>query len=617
MSSSAFGFGADRLGWTDEALDELRRLRGWTEPAIERLGLTYDARTGVVGIPIRDETLTELGTLRYLPTRRNGRAKMTGPAGVERQLFPPPETLGDDVDEVIIGEGEPDTAAAASHGFAVVGVPGTAGWRDEYAARFSGRRWRVYVAFDCDEPGRKAARNVAASLAAAGVDARIVDLDPARRDGYDLTDYLLEQGAGAMRELMAAAEFYTGDEPTVRIVFEPLRDFLARELPPAESLVGVTRNGTNLLPRYGWVMPWGPAGSGKTSVLVDMLYHVAAGIDWLGWPVARALRLVVVVNEGIPGGFQDKLAAKLEAWPGDHDAVLDNLAVYASPWGEFQLSDLRMREHARSFALDFGADYVALDPLHTLGTIGAGTPEETETFKHVLRAFGVWADLGVLTAHHSNKAGMVSGDWTRHPDTVIHLEKDGKAPATKLTLEKARPADPAELGVPVLLEWVVDSLGYRRVELNADGPQLSDDDLLAEVVDALDGNAEPASMTDVLEALGHDHHRVRAVVKNALSARGTGVLRNLATRKGRYALVVGGTADTDSTDNLVTGEQTRMETRPDVGGSAPPTTAGGSASAETGSGALSSSVDPWTLEGSTDTDNATDGDDHEEGEWTF
>ena len=526
----ASGFGADRFGWTDDALAELRRLRGWTESAIERLELTYDPGSGAVGIPIRDAILDELGRLTYnpLPDRRNGRPKMQGPAGVPRQLFPPPEVIAEGVVDVLIVEGEPDSIAAWSHGFVAVGVPGTAGWQAGYAARFRGPRWRVHVVFDCDASGRKAAGEVGVSLLELGVDVRVVDLAPERDDGYDLTDYLKAQGAGALRELMAADELYSTEPPGPEIVFESLGAFLERALPPAESLVGVARGGTNLLPRYGWVMPWGPAGSGKTSVVVDLLFYAAAGLDWLAWPVARPLRVVLVVNEGVPGGFQDKLAAKVEAWDGDVDVVLGNVAVYASPWGEFTFRSERMANHARSFALDFGADYVALDPLHTLGTTGAGSPQDTEAFKNDLRAFGLWADLGVITAHHSNKSGMVSGDWARHADTVLHLEKDGQNPATKITLEKARPADPAELGVTAILEWVVETMSYRRIVPELRAP-LDESAALGTILERLSTDT-PTAREPLIDGIEGTSTALRALVDRAIAE---GVIVNLAPPKTR------------------------------------------------------------------------------------
>jgi hypothetical protein len=344
--------------------------------------------------------------------------------------------------------------------------------------------------------------------------------------------------------------------PATPIIIEPLRAFLERDLPPAESLVGVTRNGTNLLPRYGWVMPWGREGSGKTSVVVDLLFHAAAGLDWLGWPVGRPLRVVIVINEGIPGGFQDKLAAKLEVCPGDTELIRDNLAVYASPWGEFTFRNDRMAAHARAYALDFGADYVALDPLHTVGSSGGGRPDETEAFKHVLRAFGVWSDLGVITAHHSNKAGMVSGDWARHPDTVIHLEKDGKKPATKLTLEKARPADPTELGVPVLLEWETDTLGYTRKTLEQKH-RTSDDEIDAKILDAVAKAEAPLTMGALQKAVGGDTKRTRDRALELLKRR---EIHNVTAHGNAYRLAPGETESPGPPDAPDEPAQTRMDT---------------------------------------------------------
>lgn len=317
------------------------------------------------------------------------------------------------------------------------------------------------------------------------------------------------------------------------IVFEPLRAFLARDLPPAESLVGVTRGGTNLLPRYGWVMPWGREGSGKTSILVDLLFHAAAGIDWLGYTIERPVRVVCIVNEGIPGGFQDKLRQKLDTWPHDRDAVQDNLAVYASPWGAFTFADAAMAAHAYDYAHDFAADYLALDPLHTLGTTGAGSPAETEQFKHTLRHFGVWDSIGVITAHHSNKLGIVSGDWGRHPDTVIRIEKDGKNPATKLTLEKARPADPAELGVPFMLEWDVETFGYVRRALPEATPKVSDDELEHRIRERLEATGKPESKTSLRKTVQGANDRIGDVIEAGIER---GVFVNIATTPGRITI---------------------------------------------------------------------------------
>lgn len=315
------------------------------------------------------------------------------------------------------------------------------------------------------------------------------------------------------------------------IVFATLRDFLQLDYPKAESLVGHHREGTNLLPRFGWAMPWGPAGSTKTSTVVDLIFHAASGRPWLGYPVARPLHFVLIVNEGIPGALQDKLAEKLELWEDDKDEVLDRVALYASPWGTFSFRNARMLTHLQDFARDFEADYVVGDPLHTLGAIGSGTPQDTENFKHVLRGFGVWESIGIVTPHHANKSGMLSGDWARHPDTVIRLEKVAKRPETKFTLEKARPADPAELDVPRILEWIVETRSYRAVEIEQH-EKVSDDEVLERIRVQL--AADPGvSMSELQELVKGDTKRVSQLVKAEIES---GRIANTSPKKSSYRL---------------------------------------------------------------------------------
>lgn len=335
------------------------------------------------------------------------------------------------------------------------------------------------------------------------------------------------------------------------VIFETLREFEKRELPPSVSLVGTHRDGTNLLPQFGWVMPWGKAGSGKTSLVVDLLFHAACGIAWLGYEIGRPLRIVAIVNEGVPGALQDKLVQKLERWEHDSEAVRDNVAVYASPWGAFSFRNEALVSHARDFCVDFGADYIALDPLHTFGTSGSGAPDETEAFKHQLRSFGLWDDLGVITSHHANKAGMVSGDWTRHPDTVFHVEKDGKNPATKFTLEKARPADPDELGVPCLLKWAVSSMGYSREALPT--PDVFDEKAqIAKLLVELRKAGKPLGKDALVKLVGGTHAHSRTAIEKALH---DGSIVDLIPHRERaYQLVIGAVSTQMTVDGDLTVE---------------------------------------------------------------
>jgi DNA primase len=184
-------------------LARLFELRGWTPEAIERLGLGFDGQR--VLFPVYDESGERLGFTRYQPNGdrlRDGEPKMRADTGTSRELFPPPERIADEeLDGLLwLCEGEPDAVALWSLGLRAVGVPGAGNWRDTWAQRFSGRHCRVVVCFDCDEAGRANAERAAKALAAAGVDARVLDLAPDRDDGYDLSDFLVKARKASERE---------------------------------------------------------------------------------------------------------------------------------------------------------------------------------------------------------------------------------------------------------------------------------------------------------------------------------------------------------------------------------------------------------------------------------
>src|SRR4051812_16006208 len=147
---------------------------------------------------------------------------MLAVAGATRQLFPPPELITDqELDDrrtVWLVEGEPDAIRLWSIGIPAVAVPGAGNWRDEWAARFTGRRWRIVVCFDCDDAGRRGARRAATAIVKSGGDARHFDLDPTRDDGYDLTDWAAGADTGPLRE--QAAAILTATAETLPL-FEP------------------------------------------------------------------------------------------------------------------------------------------------------------------------------------------------------------------------------------------------------------------------------------------------------------------------------------------------------------------------------------------------------------
>lgn len=185
VSSRQIAAWGARLAGNRPLLDRLLAARGITPAVLAQFDVGYDGRR--ITIPTRSADGALTGLLRWKPFNRGDASKMLAAAGSRRDLFPAPETLTPGT--VILCEGEPDVLAARSARLVAVSIPGAASWRAEWARRFAGSS--VVIAFDCDVEGRRAARDAGRDLRAAGVAVTVVDLDPARHDGYDLTDHLL------------------------------------------------------------------------------------------------------------------------------------------------------------------------------------------------------------------------------------------------------------------------------------------------------------------------------------------------------------------------------------------------------------------------------------------
>ncbi|MCC6223447.1 MAG: hypothetical protein IT201_08160 [Thermoleophilia bacterium] len=193
---------AARLLDNGKQLDVFLSRRAWTRDALELLGA--GVADGRMTLPMRDAEARIVNMGRYAPKPPRGERKMYVVRGAPRVLFPAPESVNEGSGPLFLLEGEPDVLTGTSVGLACVGVPGVECWQDAWAGRFAGRR--AVVCFDCDEPGRRGAARVARSLAGFAADVRVLDLDPERDDGFDLSDYVLELlGEDRSGEALAAA----------------------------------------------------------------------------------------------------------------------------------------------------------------------------------------------------------------------------------------------------------------------------------------------------------------------------------------------------------------------------------------------------------------------------
>ena len=170
--------------------------------------------------------------------------------------------------------------------------------------------------------------------------------------------------------------------------------------------------------------------------------HLAAGVDWLGIPVPRPVPICIIENERPADLFQRKLEAKIASWGGP--AFTDNVSAFAGPWGEFSFADAEAREALVAFCEEHAIDVVMANPTLGLGVAASGRPDETQAFVDWLVECGLKSERAFWLLHHENKAGQISGDWGRHPDTKVQLQQDGNQQRTKTRLGEDTVGDPAE-----------------------------------------------------------------------------------------------------------------------------------------------------------------------------
>jgi hypothetical protein len=188
-----------------ELIAKLARERGWLYATMLELELGADR--GRITIPVRDDERQLRGLLRYRPWPEPGEVKMLATAGSRRALLPHP--AAEPSTHVILVEGEPDMIAARSRGLPAIAVPGVDGWRPTWAHLPAGRE--VTVMMDCDEQGRAAAAAIGSDLSSL-CDVRLLDLAPDRNDGYDLTDWLLDEERSEVGVAMSETIAMTGEK---------------------------------------------------------------------------------------------------------------------------------------------------------------------------------------------------------------------------------------------------------------------------------------------------------------------------------------------------------------------------------------------------------------------
>jgi hypothetical protein len=249
-----------------------------------------------------------------------------------------------------------------------------------------------------------------------------------------------------------------GGEPpeSGRIEAVPIGDFAAVDEPGAGALLGSGDHA--LIPEGGDVMFYGDGGAGKTTLAVDLAFHLAAGQDWLGIAVPRPISVLMIENEGPRPMLRRKLGRKLGAWSGGR--IEDRIIVLQRPWGQFTFTNEQWREQIAAEVSAYEIDVMIVGPLTRIGMDEAGTLQQVAAFMDLIadlrRRSG--RRLAVIVVHHENKSGAVSGAWEGAGDALLHVQAAGNG-HTVVYVQKAR-WDSERHGTTVKLAWT-DGEGFR------------------------------------------------------------------------------------------------------------------------------------------------------------
>ena len=152
------------------------------------------------------------------------------------------------------------------------------------------------------------------------------DVDPASTGEYDRysdlthTELLAACGidpAGSVRPIPGSPS--TGDKP--RQTFRPLGELL--KTPPAENWLA-----KRIIPASSIIVFFGNSGHGKTFVVIDLLCHIAAGLQWVGEKTRKG-PILYLAGEG-QHGILRRFKAWFEAHPG-HDDAANNILIRTFP----------------------------------------------------------------------------------------------------------------------------------------------------------------------------------------------------------------------------------------------------------------------------------------------
>lgn len=221
-----------------------------------------------------------------------------------------------------------------------------------------------------------------------------------------------------MQELSPDAAIDLPANPVAPISrYKLLTDDDLRKLPPVQWRI------KDVLPSHGTAVVFGPSGSGKSFLVLDMLQSLAFGREWFGRKV-KPCSVTYIALEGEAG-----LAGRVNAYRIQHGATSPNIRYMVQPFRLLDADDINELGEA---ILDAGTgDVVVLD---TLSRATPGSDEnDSKAMGQIVAAAKILQEMIgglVLLIHHTGKDASkgMRGHSSLHAalDCAIEVKRNGE-----------------------------------------------------------------------------------------------------------------------------------------------------------------------------------------------
>ncbi len=245
---------------------------------------------------------------------------------------------------------------------------------------------------------------------AAAVSGEWVAMPDDKPKNYDANDYLQEAGASALTALLERVK-----APVMR--YRLLSDDDLRKLPPLQWRI------KKVLPQTGLAAMYGPSGSGKSFLVLDILQALAAGREWFGHKT-NSCNVIYCALEGEGG-----IAGRVAAYRIRHGATAQNIRYLVQPFSLLDGEDITDLAQAIK-AAGQDAEVVVLDTLNRAAP-GADENDSKSMGQIIAAAKELQTLVGglVVLVHHTGKDASkgLRGHSSLHAalDAAIEVRRDG------------------------------------------------------------------------------------------------------------------------------------------------------------------------------------------------